>query len=274
MAGENLESIAFREVYNKLSTGIRAALPTIAIVAFARQLIHDNTHSEAINLNVPIDVRTQNFLNALRDRIRADPSAFHTFADILKEENSMGYLATMLKGSLQQIEERIRTEDPRMEQFVHKLTKGETEMPINTQQFVVGETPLRCIYDASQSVPKKYYHNQQVTGVTVHSSKPTKLYIRHTNDIGHLNKTPDGGKDVQTRYPQPLSEPTVKHTASPMMAFRNRVSLPGTKVTDSTGEFNALTRRAITPDSSRKIVSTATGPASEQATRMFRKNYR
>lgn len=258
MAMENVEYGAFRQVYNKLSTGIRAALPSLAEVAFARGLIHDNTHNEAININVGLEVRTPSFLNALRDRIRTDPSAFHSFMDILNDENSMEYLATIMKETLQR--ER-KSKNLIRKQIVMDATHDESEAVVSTH---VGETPL--------SIPRGH-----VTDITVYewhtrtmprASKPTNLPIHHASDSNNYYRPTlfnESGKYVC--YPGPRSEPVVKHTVSPAMAF----SGPRVAESDSTGEFNAPTRRAITPENSRKI--SVTGPMDGNTTKMFRRTY-
>lgn len=106
MARENVESAAFRQVYDKLCTGIRPALADLVNATFAKELIPDSTVSEATNLSMPVDAKTQTFLHAVLDRIRADPSAFHTFVGLLGDQYSMEYLATMLKKSLEDLKKR------------------------------------------------------------------------------------------------------------------------------------------------------------------------
>ena len=252
MAGESVEYGAFRQLYNTLSTGIRAALPSLAEVAFSRGLIHDNTHNEAINVNVGLEVRTPSFLCALRDRIRTDPSAFHRFVDILNEEKSMEYLATIMKDTLQK--ER-RSKDLIRKQIA---THDESEATLVGEVIPPGRDP---VYEL---------HTRMAT-------KPTKLPISHASNSNNyyrptsFNEMHKSGKQVYpTYFPGPRSEPFIKHTASPAMAF-STISGPRVAESDSTGEFDAPTRRAITPDCSRKI--SVTGPLDGDTTKMFRRTY-
>lgn len=253
MAGENIESSAFRQVYNKLSTGIRAALPSLAEVAFAKELIHDNTHNEAINLNVAIEVRTSTFLNALRDRIRTDPSAFHRFVDILHEEHSMEYLAKIMTES----ETRAK-----IEKNQRIARDGESGTIVST---LVGET----------ITPGHGTMHEWHARTVPHASKPTRLPIHLANDSNYhptsFNEMHGSGKYVYpVHYAGPRSEPAVKYAASPAMAFSSH-SGPRVAESNCTGEFNAPTRRAITPDYSQKIL--VTGPMGGDTTKMFRKTY-
>ena len=82
MAEENVEFGAFLQVNETLNTGIREALLSIAEAALSKKLIHENTHSEVLNVRHAIEVRAQNFLKAIRDRVRIDPQTFHVFVSI------------------------------------------------------------------------------------------------------------------------------------------------------------------------------------------------
>ena len=99
MDSENIEYGAYMRVYDKLSTGLRSVLPSIAEVALSNKLIHVSTLSEANHRHSTLEDRTQRFLMALGDRIRGDRSAFDLFVKLLDGEYGVDYLAKILRTS-------------------------------------------------------------------------------------------------------------------------------------------------------------------------------
>ena len=265
MALENVESCAFRQVYNKLSTGIRAVLPRLTEVAFARRLIHDNTQSEVLNLSVALDVRTQSFLNALRDRIRADPSAFLMFVDILDEENSMEYLATILKKSFEEVEKRaLAEEELRKQQVAKNLSRRGAE--------TLGENILSVPSVCEATSGKTWNCDEWHPRTAPRTSKPMQLPLRQADkNIYHqsiyYNKTPDN-KYTHSKYcyPGPQSESATKHTASPVTVYSAHSD---SRVANSASEFHGPVRRAITPDYSRMTPE----PTDRDSMKLFRNTY-
>ena len=109
MAGNTAEYRAFTHIYDKLSIGIRTTLTSLAGVALAKELIHDSIHSTVTDSGLSEEIRTQKFMFALQDRVRTDPSAFHSFVELLKDEHGMNHLARIMTESLQtEVERRKR----------------------------------------------------------------------------------------------------------------------------------------------------------------------
>ena len=277
MAMDNIEFSTFIQMYDKLSTGIRAALHSLAEVAFARQLIHDNTLSEVINRNAPIEDRTMTFLNVVRDRIRNDPSAFHDFVKLLLEQNSMEYLGAKLKESLSKLAQELRKKQQK-QAAAEKMRHQEDEMVISSPGAVVKSRPLPA--------PEGYR-----IGGTYRAEKPTELpiYPSGGNELersrGHYRehrhyqksfKTPESDKlrNLYAGYhTEALSEPAAlngRGAVSSEMAFRS-LDIPVDIYTSGgkVNEFIATTRHAATPDCMHRISSS--GLANVHPTKMFQK---
>ena len=280
MAGENVESNAFLQMYDTLSRGIREALPSIAEVAFARKIIHEITYSEAINLSggIPIEVRTQNFLKALRDRIQADPSAFHVFVSVLNNQYSMEYLGTKLKESLQEqkegLKKRRQAAAAEKQLLQAQPPPREAEMVFNRHQ--IAQTPVSTLVQRPTQLvaPGDQLHNyigmRQATQLPATSPANSIDILNYRHDI-HRNSTTTRAVDGHG----PQSEPVVKYNTSPGMAFRKNIVLGASKENTSSmsNELTAVTRRAITPgDTSRRV--SLNGLMDKHTPKMFGKNYR
>ena len=107
MAGhDNVEYRAFTQVNDTLSRGLRAALPSVAEIAFSKGLIHEITYRDAISNRTPEAERTRNFLTAIRERLWYHPEAFRAFVEILDAENSTKVLAEKMEENLEQVKLR------------------------------------------------------------------------------------------------------------------------------------------------------------------------
>lgn len=290
MAEENVESNAFLQTNETLSTGIREALLNIADAALSRKIIHENTHSEVLNLRHPIEVRTLSFLRAIRDRIRIDPQAFHVFVSILERQHSMEYLGTKLKESLENQKEDLKRRQAVSAASTHtnpSLTQGEMTI-------IKGGQPVirQAIARPTQLVAPAREQQHSYAGMQ-HAKLPGKPVT-----FSNLNRYHSPGAPVHHRtslatvtHPatttvtvgnhEPLSEPVMKYhtTTSPGMMFRNNTVFGASMQEDnvsSTSDVNAVTRRAITPgpeaSDSRTIFSS--GLTGKNVPRIFRKNYR
>ena len=254
MAGENVESNAFLQMYDTLSTGIREALLSIAEAALSRKIIHENTYSEALNLGYPTEVRTQNFLKAIRDRIRLDPLSFHVFVSILESQHSMEYLGTKLKQSLRH--QLAILDTSRQQAAAENLTLAvhteisslrEGEMPVLNRFSVSRPTKLSLVVSPGDSLYK--YPGRHQTTPLFNISWPVTSSV----NLHNLHM------EVQDIHRGPLSaEPTTRnvsdHKLQPELEqhdkFRNNniTTLDLKESKNSLPEFpNAFMRQAISP---------------------------
>ena len=283
MAEENVEFGAFLQVNETLSTGIREALLSIAEAALSKKLIHENTHSEVLNVRHAIEVRAQNFLKAIRDRVRIDPQTFHIFVSILENQPSMEYLASKLKQSLHNQTEDLKRRQaaartvtqfdssPRQMEIVSEVRgHGGQSITRPTQLVAPGELLHTSSFPSMQHVQVPAKATTFPNHSWIHSGVCRSSLITHTATT-----------DFNLGGHKPWSEPVMKYTStSPGMVFRKNLKL-GTFVEEhamsSTYDANAVTRHAITPgpeaiSNSRRISSS--GLTGKNVPRTFGKNYR
>ena len=275
MAGENVECNAFLQMNETLSMGIREALLSIADAALSRKIIHENTHSEALNPGCSPGLKTQTFLKAIRDRIRIDPSAFHVFVSILESQHSMEYLATKLKESLHKETEDLKRRQAASITHINSSSKQVEMVPNDTGgRFVPRPTQLVAPGEQLHS-----YVGMQHVQLPSQPGRFANLSLGHSHAPLHCSSLTTQPATTTMGDHKPRSEPVVKYDTSPGMIFRRNITLGGSKEgdTSSTSDFTAVTRRAITPGpsggcDSRRISSS--GPTGKNIPVMFGKNYR
>ncbi len=87
---------AFQAMYATLHCALDPS--AVAPPAFSRDLLTTNEKAAATNrLHTDAD-RMEGLLNAVEKRILADPRAFHTFVDVLKDEGAFSALVDKLNG--------------------------------------------------------------------------------------------------------------------------------------------------------------------------------
>ena len=287
MAEENVEYNAFLQLNETLSTGIREALLSIADAALSKKLIHENTHSEVLNIGHPIEIRTQNFLKAIRDRIRIDPPAFHVFVSVLENQHSMEFLGTKLMESFHnQIEDlrkrqAVALADARAHAANSSPNSRQVEMVVNKggQPVVTRPTQLVAPGEKLHSYVGMQQYSVQLPAKSATFSG-TSLSHNHSGVLHCSSLVATHPTVTMGANHEPWSEPVMKYTTtSPGMLFRKSIMI-GTSKEDSmssaSDEVNAVTRRAITPgpeaSDSRRISSS--GLTGKNTLRTFGKNYR
>jgi hypothetical protein len=275
MAEENVEYNAFLQMNETLSTGIREALLSIADAALSKKIIHENTHSEVLNHGHPPELRTQNFLKAIRDRIRIDPPAFHVFVSVLGNQHSMEYLGTKLMESFHnQIEDlRKRQDEALAAARAHAANSspwGYGGQPVTRPTQLVAPGDKLHSYVGMQ-------RSEQLPACAKPATFSGNLSHNHSGvlHLSSLAATTMGDHE-------PWSEPVMKYTTtSPAMSFRKSIVIGTNKddIMSTTSEStvtDAVTRRAITPgpgpEASRRISSS--GLTSKNIPRRFGKNCR
>lgn len=281
---ENVQYNAFLQMNETLSTGIREALLSIADVALSKKIIHENTHSEVLNIGHPIEIRTQNFLKAIRDRIRTNPPTFHVFVSILENQHSMEYLGTKLMESFHN-----KIEDLRKRQAValadaraHAAISSPNSrlQVVNTgvhggQPVVTRPTQLVAPGEKLHSYVRMQQRSQLPAKSATFSGSHNHSGILHHSSLVATHPTVIMGADHE-----PWSEPVIKYTTtSPEMLFRKRIVKGTSKednITSSASEVNAVTRRAITPgpEASNSLKMSSSGLTGKSMPRTFGKNYR
>ena len=284
---ENVQYNAFLQMNETLSTGIREALLSIADVALSKKIIHENTHSEVLNIGHPIEIRTQNFLKAIRDRIRTNPPTFHVFVSILENQHSMEYLGTKLMESFHNKIEDLRKRqavalaDARAHaaisspnsrlQVVNTGVHGSQSVVTRPTQLVAPGEKLHS-YVGMQQRSQLPVKSATFSGT---STSHNRSSILHHSSLVATHPTVTMGSDHK-----PWSEPVIKYaTTSPEMLFRKRIVMGTSKEDDivsSTSDVNAVTRRALTPgpEASNSLRISSSGLTGKSIPRTFGKNYR
>ncbi len=276
MAEENVEYNAFLQMNETLSTGIREALLSIADAALSKKIIHENTHSEVLNHGHPPELRTQNFLKAIRDRIRTYPPAFHVFVSILETQHSMEYLGTKLMESFRnQIEDLRKRQD--------EALAAARAHAANSSPWGHGGRPMTRPTQLVAPGDKLHSYVGMQRSVQLPAKPATFSGNLSHNHSGVLHLSSLGATTMGDH--EPWSEPVMTYTTtSPAMSFRKSIVIGTNKddIMSSTSEVNAVTRRAITPgpgpdleassDSQRRISSS--GLTSKNIPRRFGKNCR
>ena len=279
MAEENVQYNAFLQMNETLSTGIREALHSIADVALSKKIIHENTHSEVLNIGHPIEIRTQNFLKAIRDRIRIDPPAFHVFVSILENQHSMEFLGTKLMESFHNQIEDLRKRQAVALADARALAANSSP---NSARLVHGGQPV--LTRPTQLVaPGEKLH--RYVGMQQHSQLPAKSATfsgshNHSGILHHSSLVATHPTVTMGAGHEPWSEPVIKYTTtSPEMLFRKSIVMGTSKednIMSSASEVNAVTRRAITPgpEASNSLRISSSGLTDKSIPRTFGKNYR
>lgn len=279
MAGENVEFNAFLQMNETLSTGIREALLGIAEAALSRKLIHENTHSEVLlTLGYPIEVRSQNFLKAIRDRIRIDPQAFHVFVSILESQHSMEYLGIKLKESLDNQKEDLKKRQALAAAHTHTNSSSrQVEMVLSKGQPITVTRPTQLVAPGEQL---HSYTRMQHVQLPAKPATFASLSHNHSGAMHRSSLTTHPANGTTMSDHEPWSEPVIKYTTSPGMVFRKNIVLGAASREDnnksSTSDAITVTRRAVTPgpeaSDSRRISSC--GLTGKNIPRTFEKNYR
>ena len=92
-----MEDTAFHQEYFTLHTGIRSGVDTLAMEAFADDLVCEEVKNKATSPTTDRHVRTRAFLDGIQDRIKTDPEAFYKFVDLLRRKPAYEHLAKKLE---------------------------------------------------------------------------------------------------------------------------------------------------------------------------------
>ena len=244
MDSENIEYGAYMRVYDKLSTGLRSVLPSIAEVALSNKLIHVSTLSEANHRHSTLEDRTQRFLMALGDRIRGDRSAFDLFVKLLDGEYGVDYLAKILRTSYNIEKERYAEDLKKRKEAEEHKSHLEGAGPGSYEV-----TPVLYRRSVEHTATSEGYYRPSSQAL---HGKPAYLPLQPViNDLNGSRYHCEG------RHTGPLSEPAKKLISSPGSLFLNR-----NVHSISSGEENAApTRWAITPSGLRGTATIGMEPS-------------
>lgn len=91
-----MESTAFQHEYHKLHVGIRNGVEHLAIEAYSKDLVCEQVKNK-VTSTADQDKRATAFLDAVKDRIRANSRAFYKFVELLREQAVYQSLAESLE---------------------------------------------------------------------------------------------------------------------------------------------------------------------------------
>ena len=101
---ESVESQTIKQLYDKLSTGIKSGLSDVASVAFSKSLITPDVMSEVYEVTGHSQKeKTHRLLSAIHDKISNQPSAFEDFVKALESVTSLEYLAKEMRNKKKEL---------------------------------------------------------------------------------------------------------------------------------------------------------------------------
>ena len=289
MAGhDNVEYRAFTQVNDTLSTGLRAALPSVAETAHSKGLIHENTLRDALNIYTSEAERTRKFLTVLRDRLTFDPHAFRAFVEILDGDISTKVLAEKMEESLKQVikqrqlaatkkkpwqrEEIVMTDPP---YAVQSRPAAVPRYPPDLDTMSTPHRPSRP--DISSQHHSQYYPANKPVDLPL-TQRPNNWsshgrYSYGTTGSSYENRgnffnTPGNEKVryIGAHAAGPQSEPALKHDSSGSMAF----AFPAGHSANDADGIVSTTRSASSPAGS-TLHKTSNDFISEEPMKTFRK---